>query len=441
MARFFQPKKKTQLNTKHQSVKVEKLDHHGAGIVYQNKKPVFIEGALPGEQVLMQLTESKSKFSRAKLIKVQTPSEQRMAPFCPHFEQCGGCTMQHLSAENQQAHKQQTLAQLMSKFAGQSIELEPAIIGSEQGYRRRARISLRHDKKNQELQFGFRKKQSKEIVNVTSCPVLDSELNQLLPELRELLVSFSRPESLGHVELVKGDNTLVLVLRHLKPLTEQDKTALLEWVEKRNLTLYLMPESDQLQRTVGNQAHYLEAGVTVPFEPNNFIQVNQEVNLKMVAQALNWLALTAQDRVLDLFCGLGNFSLPMAKQVKAVVGVEGIEEMVIKAADNASLNQIENAKFYQANLEQDFVSQPWAKDRFDKVLLDPARAGASGIIDQISELGATRVVYVSCNPATLARDSQSLIEQGYRLQKLGMLDMFPHTSHLESMALFTKENQ
>ncbi|MCZ4294278.1 23S rRNA (uracil(1939)-C(5))-methyltransferase RlmD [Vibrio sinaloensis] len=439
MARFFQPKKKTQLNTKHQSLTIEKLDHHGAGMAYQNNKPIFIEGALPGEQVLAQLTESKSKFARAKLIKIQQSSQQRIEPFCAHYHECGGCNMQHLSSEAQQEYKQQTLSQLMSKFAGQSIELEAPILGDSQSYRRRARVSIKLNKKTRQLEFGFRKKNSQDIVNVTHCPVLDTELNALLAPLHSLLQGFSNQENIGHLELVKGDNTNVIVLRHLKPLKAQDQQALEDFAQQQGAALYLMPESDQLNRVVGESAHYREAGVTIPFEPNNFIQVNQKVNQAMVQQAITWLELTAQDRVLDLFCGLGNFSLPIAKQVMSVVGVEGVDVMVEKAASNAQFNQIDNASFYQANLEQDVSGQLWAAEKFDKILLDPARAGASGIIEQISALGASRVVYVSCNPATLARDSQSLLSQGYKLQKLGMLDMFPHTSHLESMALFVKD--
>ncbi|MGD8232296.1 23S rRNA (uracil(1939)-C(5))-methyltransferase RlmD [Vibrio sp. TRT 1302] len=439
MARFFQPKKKTQLNTKHQSLTIEKLDHHGAGMAYQNNKPIFIEGALPGEQVLAQLTESKSKFARAKLIKIQQSSQQRIEPFCAYYHECGGCNMQHLSSEAQQEYKQQTLSQLMSKFAGQSIELEAPILGDSQSYRRRARVSIKLNKKTRQLEFGFRKKNSQDIVNVTHCPVLDTELNALLAPLHSLLQGFSNQENIGHLELVKGDNTNVIVLRHLKPLKAQDQQALEDFAQQQGAALYLMPESDQLNRVVGESAHYREAGVTIPFEPNNFIQVNQKVNQAMVQQAITWLELTAQDRVLDLFCGLGNFSLPIAKQVMSVVGVEGVDVMVEKAASNAQFNQIDNASFYQANLEQDVSGQLWAAEKFDKILLDPARAGASGIIEQISALGASRVVYVSCNPATLARDSQSLLSQGYKLQKLGMLDMFPHTSHLESMALFVKD--
>lgn len=439
MARFFQPKKKTQLNTKHQSLQVEKLDHHGAGIAYQNKKPVFIEGALPGEQVLVQLVESKSKFARANLIKIQKPSEQRIEPFCPHYNECGGCNMQHLDIENQRVYKQQTLSQLMRKFAGQTAELDTPITGEERGYRRRARISLHVDKKGKQLQFGFRKKQSKEIVNVTHCPVLAPELDQLMQPLYELLSGFSHQDGLDHVELVKADNTRIIVLRHSKALKDDDHKALVEFAQLNQVSLYLMPKSEQLDLIEGEIGHYLEAGVTIPFEPNNFIQINQQVNASMVKQAMEWLKLEENDRVLDLFCGLGNFSLPIAKQVQSVVGVEGVDAMVEKAKVNAKLNNLSNAHFYQANLEADISGQPWASEKFDKILLDPARAGANGVVEQLSELGAARIVYVSCNPATLARDSQSLLSQGFKLQKLGMLDMFPHTSHLESMALFVKD--
>ena len=438
MARFFQPKKKTQLETKHQSVLVERMDHNGAGIAYQKNKPVFIDGALPGEQVVIQLTESKSKFSRAKLIKLLKPSELRLKPFCNHFNQCGGCHLQHLGYASQVEHKSQSLTHLMSQYQTANTEVVEPIVGDETGYRRRTRISLFVDKKTRQLQFGFRKKQSKQIENITDCAVLDPHLNILLPKLKSLLNTFSNLTSLGHVELVLGDTGSVMVLRHLKPLVEKDEQALIALAKAEGATLYTMPETDKLVRLVGDAPAYSETGVTLPFEPNHFIQVNQKVNQQMVAQAIEWLEPQADERVLDLFCGLGNFSLPIAQQSAFVVGVEGVDEMVQQATSNATLNQLSNTEFYQANLEEELSSQPWAKERFDKILLDPARAGASGIVDQISGLGAKRVVYVSCNPATLARDSESLEKQGYQLAKLGMLDMFPHTSHLESMALFIK---
>ena len=438
MARIFQPKKKTQLNTRHQAVQVERLDHYGAGIAYLKKKPLFIDGALPGEEVVTQLVEEKSKFARGKLIKILKPSSTRVEPFCPHYHECGGCDLQHLDYNQQLTHKQQTLRQLMRKFSGNDIELDAPLLGDSLAYRRRARVSLFVDKKTRQLHFGFRKKQSKQIAQVTDCPVLAPELNVLLPEIYSALKAFNKPEQLGHVELVLGDNGPCITLRHLSALTASETQSLMELAKRRNASLYLMPATDQLNLVEGDMPFYQEVGVKIPFAPNNFIQVNQAVNQQMVKQAVEWLDPQKSDRVLDLFCGVGNFSLPIAKLAKHVVGVEGVAEMVEKATNNASLNQINNAQFYHANLEQDFEGQVWAAERFDKVLLDPARAGASGIIDQVSELGAQRVVYVSCNPATLARDSQSLMEQGYKLTKLGMLDMFPHTSHLESMALFEK---
>ncbi|MFH4679307.1 23S rRNA (uracil(1939)-C(5))-methyltransferase RlmD [Vibrio diabolicus] len=438
MARIFQPKKKTQLNTRHQAVQVERLDHHGAGIAYLKKKPLFIDGALSGEEVVTQLVEEKSKFARGKLIKILKPSDTRVEPFCPHYNECGGCDLQHLDYDQQLTYKQQTLRQLMRKFSGNDIELDAPLLGDSLAYRRRARVSLFVDKKTRQLHFGFRKKQSKQISQVTDCPVLAPELNVLLPEIYSALKAFKKPEQLGHVELVLGDNGPCITLRHLSALTASETQSLTELAKRRNASLYLMPATDQLNLVEGDMPFYQEVGVKIPFAPNNFIQVNQAVNQKMVKQAVEWLDPQKSDRVLDLFCGVGNFSLPIAKLAKHVVGVEGVAEMVEKATNNASLNQINNAQFYHANLEQDFEGQVWSAERFDKVLLDPARAGASGIIDQVSELGAQRVVYVSCNPATLARDSQSLMEQGYKLTKLGMLDMFPHTSHLESMALFEK---
>ncbi|USD60080.1 23S rRNA (uracil(1939)-C(5))-methyltransferase RlmD [Vibrio sp. SCSIO 43140] len=437
MARFFKPTKKTSFSKKHQEVQIERMDHHGAGIGYINKKPVFVERALANEKVLVQLTESKAKFAKANLIKVLTPSEQRVEPFCPHYYECGGCNQQHLEREEQITHKERVLSQLMTKFAGQTLALSPSITGEGLGYRRRARLSI-HVDKQRGLMMGFRRKQSNQIVDVDHCPVLDNKLNALIPELRKIFDGFRQPSILGHLELVLGEAGPIAVIRHTKALSEKEQTRLIEYAEQMGITLYLMPEANQLDRVVGEQPYYAEVGVKLPFLPSHFIQVNQAINARMVTQALEWLAPVETDRVLDLFCGLGNFTLPLASRSAHVVGVEGVQDMVDWAADNAKLNGISNVEFYQANLEQDLSSMPWASQQFDKILLDPARAGASGVIDQVSALGATRVLYVSCNPATLARDSQSLLEQGYTLTRLGMMDMFPHTSHLESMALFEK---
>ncbi|MGR5284464.1 23S rRNA (uracil(1939)-C(5))-methyltransferase RlmD [Vibrio maritimus] len=437
MARFFKPTKKTSFSKKHQEVQIERMDHHGAGIGYLNNKPVFVEGALADEKVLVQLTESKAKFAKANLIKILKPAEQRVEPFCPHYNECGGCNQQHVEREAQITNKERVLSQLMTKFAGQTLDLSPSITGEGLGYRRRARLSI-HLEKQRGLVMGFRRKQSNQIVDVDHCPVLDDKLNALIPQLRSIFADFKQPATLGHLELVLGDAEPVAVIRHTKPLTGKDQARLKAFAEQAGVTLYFMPEANQLDRVVGEQPFYNEVGVKLPFLPSHFIQVNQAINARMVAQALEWLAPESTERVLDLFCGLGNFTLPLAKQSAHVVGVEGVQDMVDWAADNAKLNGLSNVEFYQANLEQELSQQPWASQQFDKILLDPARAGASGVVDQVSALGATRVLYVSCNPATLARDSQSLLEQGYTLTRLGMMDMFPHTSHLESMALFEK---
>lgn len=413
------------------------MDHHGAGIGYLDNKPVFVEGALTDEKVLVQLSESKTKFAKATLIKVLEPSEQRTKPFCRHYHQCGGCNQQHVVRQQQIDNKQVALSQLMNKLAGQSVPLAPSITGEGLGYRRRARLSIQLDKQRN-LVMGFRRKHSNHIIDIDQCPVLNEQLNALLPELRDVFLGFKQPQSLGHLELVLGDKGPVVVVRHIKPLTNHDHKRLVEFANSKAVTLYLMPESGQLQLVTGEQPYYSEVGVELPFLPTHFIQVNQEINSQMVTQALQWLAPTTSDNVLDLFCGLGNFTLPLAKLCQRVVGVEGVQDMVDWAKQNAALNHLTNVEFYQANLEQDLSQMPWAQQQFDKILLDPARAGASGVIDQVSALGATRVLYVSCNPATLARDTQSLIEQGYKLVRLGMMDMFPHTSHLESMALFEK---
>jgi 23S rRNA (uracil1939-C5)-methyltransferase len=438
MARIFQPKKPS-IDKKHHSAVVEKFDHQGAGIAYWQNKPVFIAGALPTETVLFQLQEQKSKFATAKLIKVQAPAKERTSSVCAHYEQCGGCDMQHASRALQVDFKQQKLKELMAKFAGQKeVTLAPAITGQDVGYRRRTRISLRVNRKTGQLDFGFRARNSQNIIALKQCPVLAEPLNALLPELKALLVGYSKPQELGHIELVLADSGIVFVLRTTAKVRDKDRLALESFAEQHHIALYLHQADTPLEQLTGEQTRYHIDGLALDFEPTNFIQVNAEINQQMVSQALDWLELEENDQVLDLFCGVGNFSLPIAKRAAHVVGIEGVDEMVAQASRNAKANQLSNIDFYQANLQQPLGSQEWGQAQYNKVLLDPARAGAAGIVDQLAELGAQQVVYVSCNASTLARDADSLIQQGFRLEKLGMLDMFPHTSHLESMALFIK---
>lgn len=437
MARFFIPQKKA-LDTQHKMLNVIRFDNLGDGVAFEGEKPIFVPGALPGEQVLVQLIENKRQFARAKLIKIIQPSPDRIAPFCAHYGVCGGCQLQHVRHETQITAKQETLLQLTKKWMQGDVSQEPPVICDAKAYRRRARLSVKISKKGQ-LEMGFRKRNSKDIATLTRCPVLAPCLDSLLPSLYALLDALKGRRTLGHVELVQCDGGSVLLVRAMKTLHEQDLTALVDFSKQHSLILYLQQEEAQAVRIYGEAPFYCVGDLKLMFEPQDFIQVNGNVNEKMVSQALEWLGLEDDDEVLDLFCGLGNFSLPLAKKVAQVVGVEGVEGMVQRAKDNAASNGILNAHFFHGNLEDGENQALWAKRNYTKILLDPARAGALDVMPYLASSGAKRVVYVSCNPVTLAKDAQILINRGYRLDKLGMLDMFPHTGHLESMALFIKE--
>ncbi|MGF1763106.1 23S rRNA (uracil(1939)-C(5))-methyltransferase RlmD [Aliivibrio kagoshimensis] len=443
MAQFFKPLKTKRIDAKHKAINIIRLDHLGAGIGLLDKKTVFIDGVLPEERALVQLTENKKNYAKAKLIKLLTPSSERVDPFCRHYQECGGCNLQHLSLAGQIKAKQSALDELMSKFSGQELDKQekaqqPPILSADHAYRRRARLSLQFDRPSNALLMGFRKRQSKSIVDVRECPVLTQPLESLLGELHCVLNGLSARRDLGHVELVEASTGRVCLLRHLKPLSVNDLEQLTAFAKQHQLTLFLSPDSNVVDRVYGEAPYYEIDGVEIAFTPQDFIQVNRQVNEDMVQQAISWLDLQSSDRVLDLFCGLGNFSLPLAKRVNHVVGVEGVEEMVRCAQINAESNGLSNVSFHHANLELDITKQAWAKNTFSKIVLDPARAGAPGVMEYVAKLQAHSIVYVSCNPATLARDSQVLLQSGYRLQKLGILDMFPHTGHLESMALFQK---
>nr|WP_086940252.1 23S rRNA (uracil(1939)-C(5))-methyltransferase RlmD [Thaumasiovibrio occultus] len=441
MAQFFKPQRRKVADSRHQAVKIERLDSHGAGIALQKGKPLFIEGALPGEEVLAQVTEQKRDFGRGKLIKVLKASDARLTPFCEYANRCGGCSLQHMDADKQREHKQAAMAHLMTRVVSRTSQAAPelaaAITSAPRGYRRSARLSVWLDKQ-QQLQIGFRQKGSKAVVDISHCDVLDPQLSELIPELKALLISFGQPRALGHVELIAAENGRVVYLRHTEALKPAHLDSLLAFAKQHDLLLFHSSDGTTVHQLHGAASYYVIDGQQIHFLPGDFIQVNAAVNQAMVTQALAWLAPKATDRVLDLFCGLGNFSLPLAAKVAEVVGVEGVEDMVTRASANAAHNQLSNVHFYQANLEQDWQSQPWAAQAFDLVLLDPARAGAAGIMSHIVELAPKRVVYVSCNPATLARDAAALLDAGYTLDKLGMMDMFPNTGHTESMALFVK---
>ena len=431
MAQFYSAKRRV---TTRQiiTVTVNDLDPFGQGVARHNGKALFINGLLPDESAEVTLTEDKKQYARGQVKRRLTTSSERETPRCPHFGVCGGCQQQHAAVALQQRSKREALNRLMKH------DVDDVISGEPWGYRRRARLSVNYQPKTQKLQMGFRKANSNDIVEVVQCPVLVPNLEALLPTVRECLESLKGKRQLGHVELVSADNGPLMVLRHTAALSDADKEKLERFSHSSGVALYLAPESEILERVTGEEPWYSSDGLRLTFSPRDFIQVNDGVNQQMVATALSWLDVQSTDRVLDLFCGMGNFTLPLATRAQSVVGVEGVPALVAKGRENAALNHLENVTFFHENLEEDVTLQAWAKHGFDKVLLDPARAGAPGVMQHVIKLAPTRVVYVSCNPATLARDSEALLNAGYQIQRMAMLDMFPHTGHQESMVLFER---
>lgn len=414
------------------------LDYRGLGVAKINGKAWFVENALPLERVQIRVLEEKRQYGRAVVQKILQPSPTRQIPKCQYYGICGGCRGQHISIESQREAKQNALFRRLAKLQSEAIEYMPMIVGEPWHYRRRLRLSLGFNPKTKTLNIGFRQKASTEIVNITQCEVIDPILNKTLQKLTALLRRFSQPKLLGHIELVAADNTVVLLLRHLQNLSENDRSLLMAFAELENISLFVQ-DDHKIMHLYGELPYYQVDGLTLWFDVRDFIQVNAELNRTMVKTALDWLDLQPQDHVLDLFCGMGNFTLPLSRRVKSAVGIEGVLEMVHKAQSNAERNRCENVQFYQADLDCSFVDKPWATLPFNKILLDPPRTGAVFALNGLCALQAEKVLYVSCNPATLVRDAEILINSGYCIQKTAMLDMFPHTEHLESITLFEKK--
>ncbi|HAY95072.1 23S rRNA (uracil(1939)-C(5))-methyltransferase RlmD [Shewanella sp.] len=446
MAQFFKakPNSSKQLSAK-LSLSVEQLDHLGAGIAQHQGKVVFIPGALPDETVTVQLTEQKKNYARAKLIKVDSSSPERVEPECPHYHTCGGCDLQHMSLSGQREHKEAALLDIMAKFAGtEGGALSPALTGEGWHYRRRARLATLFDKNTKHLSLGFRAASSSNVVPISQCLVLAKPLSDLIVPFAKLLNQLSAKASLGHLELIAADNGHFAVLRITKALNDKDLAKLSAFAEQHQIHICLQDNEGQFQG-VGAELvlpvyqlldeNAQSDAVSLTFTPGNFVQVNGQINKAMVAQAMDWLAPAPDERILDLFCGMGNFSLPLAKMGADVIGVEGVAEMVTQARVNAKANNLDKLTFYHGDLSADLSLEPWM-GKIDKLLLDPARAGAFESLQWLKKMKPRKVVYVSCNPASLARDSAVLLERGYRLQQLGLIDMFPQTHHIEAMALF-----
>ncbi|QLB41077.1 23S rRNA (uracil(1939)-C(5))-methyltransferase RlmD [Mannheimia pernigra] len=440
MAIFYSDKsaKKSQKTTAYQTAQIQALDYQGLGIAKINGKTWFIENTLPGEQVEFKVLEEKRQYGRGQAVKCFKKSADRRTPSCELYNKCGGCQMQHISLNLQREAKQNALVQRLQKLQVNKIHFQPMIVGKDKGYRRRTKLSIAIQ--NGKTVMGFRLQNSHQIIPLAHCEVLVEPLSNLLPKLQCLVADWQNKKKLGHIELVQADNTTALFLRHLGQLSAQDRDIFLQFAKQNALSAFLMYQENHIDHLYGELPYYEIQGLKLHFSVRDFIQVNTELNTKMVEKALEWLELSDDDRVLDLFCGMGNFTLPIAQRVKSVVGVEGVEPMVEQARANAIASGLKNVEFYQTNLDEPFADKPWAKESFNKVLLDPARNGALFCLDHLVALNPERIVYVSCNPATLVRDAEKLLQCGYRLEKVAMIDMFPHTGHLESISLFLKDN-
>lgn len=428
-------------------VDIKSLSHEGRGIAYINDKATFVNGALPNETVNCKLTKRHTRYNEGEAIEIIHAAKDRVIPACEHFSICGGCSLQHMEMQAQLQFKQQVLLEQLKHFGQVTPEtILPPLSGNPYHYRRKARLGVRYVRKKERLLVGFREKASSFLADIHSCQVLDKSVGLHIEDLAKLIASLSQYEHIAQIEVAVGDTETALVFRHLVDLPESDIQKLCLFGKAFHFQIYLQPNApakiQKIYPADGNErlTYQLKAyDLTLAFYPLDFTQINGEMNPLMVQQALALLEVKPTDTVLDLFCGLGNFTLPIARHAKTVTGVEGSYEMVMRAKANATLNNIDNAEFFAANLIEPTLTQTFMQKTYDKILLDPPRTGALEIIQQFPSLSAKRVVYVSCNPATLARDAKELVHgQKYKLKASGIINMFPHTSHIEAMALFEK---
>ncbi len=428
------------------SVFVESLDHEGRGVAHDNGKAIFIDGALPGEIVTYSPYMKKPSYEFAQLVSIEKSSAVRTTPRCRHYGVCGGCNMQHAEFSAQVASKQRILEGNLARIGKVIPEvLLPPIYGPEWGYRQRARLSSRYVEKKGRVLVGFREKKSSFVTAMETCEVLPANISALIPKLSELVMGMDLRERIPQIEVACGSQVTVLVVRHLEPIPERDALRLKQFAEHHGIQFWLQPRGPETAHPFwpldAAPLYYSlpEFDLKLHFSPTEFTQVNHAVNRALVKRAVTLLAPQPGERIADLFCGLGNFSLAIARSGAEVIGLEGAPQLVLRAIENALKNGLAgNAKFQVANLFATNTDQTLrALGKFDKLLIDPPRDGAVELVKAIEAPFPSRIVYVSCSPATLARDAGVLVHtKGYALKAAGVINMFPHTGHVESIALF-----
>ncbi len=426
-------------------VDITDLSHDGRGVARIQDKAVFVAGALPGERARIRIVRRHRSFDEAKVETLLTRSPDRIEPRCPHFGGCGGCALQHLPADKQIAAKQRVLAENFERIGKVTPQhwLEP-LTDAPWGYRRKGRLSVKWVEKKGKVLVGFREDDPRFVADLRVCHTLLPGIGERIEALATLIGGLEAKRDIAQIEIAADDRTVALVFRHLVPLQDGDRDRLVAFGREHGLAILLQPKGPDSVHALDPPTLDLKfaipaAHVELAFRPLDFIQVNAGMNQRMIAQALALLDPQPQHRVLDLFCGLGNFTLPIARLAGAVTGVEGEAGLVARAADNARLNGIDNATFHAADLSLDQRALGWARADYDALLLDPPRSGAAAVLDYLPGKRTRRVVYVSCHPGSLARDAGILVERhGFELLRAGVMDMFPHTAHVESIALFER---
>ena len=442
------PKRPPRENT----VTIESLSHEGRGIAKINGKTTFVDGALPGETVLAKHHKRHRQYDEAITLQVlENPNPDRIEAKCEYFGVCGGCRLQHLPMSKQLSLQQQQLLEQLQHAGITPNEVVAPLDASHWGYRRKARIGVKFLAPKDKVVIGFRERDGRFINNSDFCHILHPSIGEKIKDWSKFIYTLSIRDQIPQLEIAVADNASAIIIRHLAPFPEEDLAKLAAFAKQHNYWIYLQsggPDSIELFSEAGspssrgqtpNLLQYKIENITIHFSPEQFTQINSEINEKMITQALSWLALESSDQVLDLFCGIGNFTLPMAQQCEKVIGVEGESKAVERAKQNAQLNQIDNTEFYVANLFEEINSLNWARQTYNKLLLDPPRAGALEVLANLTTWKPETIVYVSCNPATFIRDAKEICQQGYQLDKLGIMNMFPHTGHIEVMGAFTKQ--
>lgn len=424
------------------TVDILSLSLDARGVARPDGKTLFVRDALPGDRVKVRIEKSDKRFDEGVVSEIISASNQRIEPPCPHYGKCGGCDLQHLDTTAAVTMKQnEVLAQLerRAKIVPTTID-SPLMSALHTGYRRAARVGI-NQRESGELLIGFRRRSSAKLVDIDQCLVLTPGMNQFLQSLRRTLEGFDRVKHLTQVEMVEGQTGLAVELRATRPLSDTLSQKLIELAIEHEADLWLrIKDGTDKHLHVRAAATELEVigGITLEYRARDFIQVNADVNDRMITRVIDWLNPQSNERVLDLFSGLGNFSLPLAKQVAELTAVEGSKEMVERCLHNAAKNGIENLQAHSADLANPSPDAPWLKEQYDILLLDPPRQGAPEILEHLKHQKARALVYVACDPASLVRDAATLIQQGYQMSRFCVADMFPQTHHIESLALFER---